>query len=125
MSEEAQRRGRNNRRRGQAGERELAGILQDNLGFAVKRNLGQERDSGHDINVPGFSIEVKRRKRVAGLYEWLEQASNGPSPTVMIRADGKDWLAVMRLNDWIQLARDEVYFHNVKIAHKEAEDAKK
>jgi len=36
--------GRGKRNKGAAGERELAGILKDHLGFEVKRNLGQARD---------------------------------------------------------------------------------
>lgn len=108
----AQRRGRNNRRRGQAGERELANRLTDELGLTVKRKLGQERDSGNDLDVPGFTIEVKRRKRVNGLYDWLKQAQNGPNPTVMVRADGEGWLAVMPLETWIKLAREEIIKDN-------------
>jgi len=97
------------RTKGAAGERELANLLSDALGLKVTRNLGQARDSGHDIDLPGFSVEVKRRKRVALLYEAMEQAQSGEgTPTVMLRADGKEWLVVMKLPDWIKLAREEI-----------------
>jgi len=97
------------RTKGAAGERELAGILADALGIEVKRKLGQARDSGNDIDLPGFAVECKRRARLAGLYEWIAQADGGNGPPVLIlRADGKGWLAVMRLPDWITLAREEV-----------------
>ena len=113
MDEAAVKRGRNNRRRGQQGERDLATRLSEEFGIKVKRNLGQERDSGHDINVPGFTIEVKRRSRVAGLYDWLKQAESGPNPTVMVRGDGQGWLAVMSLETWIKLAREEVVANRI------------
>ncbi len=97
------------RTKGAAGERELAGILADALGIEVRRKLGQARDSGNDIDLPGFSVECKRRARIAGLYDWLEQADGGNgAPVVMARGDGKVWLAVMRLDDWLTLSREEV-----------------
>lgn len=115
------RKGRNNRRRGQCGEREVAAILSDATGLEIKRLLGQERDGGHDIAFGPFRIECKRRKRVANLYGWLVQAAiNGASepgregldmagdPIVAIRADGQKWLIVQPLSDWIKLAREEV-----------------
>jgi Holliday junction resolvase len=101
--------GASQRRKGASGERELCGILSDALGFNVSRILGQARDSGHDIDVPGFSIEVKRRQRIALLYSALAQAMNGKgTPALMLRADGKEWLVVMHLPDFIKLAREEI-----------------
>lgn len=97
------------RRKGANGENELCSILRDNLGLDVRRKLGQARDSGNDIDLPGFQIEVKRRARIAGLYDWLAQAMNDKgTPTLMLRADGKDWLVVMHLPDFIKLAREEI-----------------
>lgn len=108
------------RTKGAGGERELCALLSDAFGQTVKRKLGQARDSGHDIDLPPFRIEVKRRKRIAGLYDWLEQADPmsplvypGASkglffPVVALRADGKDWLVVMRLRTWMRLAREEI-----------------
>ena len=98
-----------NRERGARGERELCSLLSDALGFSVSRRLGQARDSGHDIDLPGFAIEVKKRRRIALLYEAMSQAESGSrTPVVASRADGKDWLVTMRLSDWIKLAREEV-----------------
>lgn len=101
-----------NRERGARGERELCHLLADSLGFSVTRNLGQARDSGHDVDVPGFSIEVKRRRRIGLLYEALEQALGGEGiPAVASRADGKEWLVTMRLGDWIKVCREEIIAH--------------
>ena len=103
------------RTKGANGERELCALLSDAFGTVVKRKLGQARDSGHDIDLPPFRIECKRRKRIAGLYEWMKQAfvdesgiGDFTTPIVAIRADDKEWLIVMRLNDWIKLAREEI-----------------
>ena len=41
--------GRMARNKGARGENELAGILTDELGFVVKRKLGQARDGADDI----------------------------------------------------------------------------
>ena len=54
--------GRGKRNKGAAGEREVAGILKDHLGFEVKRNLGQARDGADDITIQKFRIEVKRQE---------------------------------------------------------------
>src|SRR5208282_4924502 len=111
------------RTKGAGGERELCGILSDALGPVVKRKLGQARDSGHDIDLPPFRIECKRRKRIANLYEWMAQAAEtyclvlhpdgtstdlSDTPVVALRADGKGWLVVLRLGDFIKLAREEI-----------------
>jgi len=61
--------GRGKRNKGAAGERELAGILKDHLGFEVKRNLGQARDGADDITIQKFRIEVK------GQSKWNHAAS--------------------------------------------------
>ena len=106
------------RTKGANGERELCALLTEWLGQKVTRNLGQARDGGNDITLDPFRIEVKRRKRIASLYEWLEQARiplrdwNGiypvPMPVVMCRSDNEGWLVVMRFNDWVTLAREEI-----------------
>lgn len=107
------------RRKGAHGERELAALLSDTFGEKITRRLGQARDSGHDIDLPPFRIEVKRRARIAGLYEWMDQAEGfNPAghqvkplaeiPVVALRADGKAWLIVLTLTDFCKLAREEI-----------------
>lgn len=103
--------GASQRRKGAAGERELAQILSEQLGWVVKRELGQPRDSGADLHICQFRVEVKRRKAIA-IHEWMDQAGAacGPAhvPMVACRADGKEWLVVMRLTDAIPLIRGEL-----------------
>jgi hypothetical protein len=95
------------RRKGAAGENEACKFLADEFGVVVKRNLDQTRDGGTDIHIGPFRIEVKRRARIAGLYEWLAQA-DGELPALMLRADGKGWLVVMDFEKWARLARGEM-----------------
>jgi hypothetical protein len=123
--------GRRNRQRGQEGEREVCALLSTAFGREVRRVLGQERDRGTDVMaLPPFRIEVKRRKAVAGLYDWIQQATGltkNPMrqdgrwysiekgawyfreaiPVVLLRADNQPWLAVMRMDDWAKLAKKE------------------
>lgn len=99
----------NNRRRGAATERELCAKLTADFGMVIQRKLGQARDSGHDVDLPGYCIEVKRRRRIALVYDAMAQAEpaakqDGTTPAVFLRADGKGWLVVLRYEDWQQMA---------------------
>lgn len=110
--------GASQRRKGAGGEREVCALLRGEFGVDVGRQLGQARDGGCDILLKPFVIEVKRRKRIANLYEWLDQSLVaaidarcrvlGTTPVVICRADGKEWLVVMSFLDWAKLAREEI-----------------
>jgi sRNA-binding carbon storage regulator CsrA len=124
---DAKKRGKRNRQRGQEGEREVAAILTENLGIPVKRLLGQERDKGSDILTKPYRWEVKRRKRIANIYEWLEESFNGLQsyseiPVVVFRADGKQWMVAIQLPEFIKLIREEIHVANSEskedISHK-------
>lgn len=114
------------RTKGASGERELCALLSDAFGEKITRRLGQARDSGHDVDLLPFRIECKRRKRIAGLYEWIAQAAGAlgpnatrvlyPFPTVMLRADNEEWLVVMRFTDWCTIAREEIVAKHLRRA---------
>jgi hypothetical protein len=104
------------RRKGKNGELELCHLLTDSFGVVIKRNLSQSRDAGHDIDVPPFRIECKRRAKIH-VYEWMKQVMRAcpggehpekVTPVLMIRADGERWLVVMDLFDWMAIAREEI-----------------
>ncbi len=103
--------GRGARNKGAAGERELAGILSDQLGFVVKRKLGQARDGEDDIQVGKFRIEVKRRERVS-IDDWCKQVEAciqpGEIPVVAYRRNGQPWRVVLLLDDFIPMVRDQL-----------------
>ena len=67
--------------KGASGEREVVHIIRDELGIECHRNLDQVRDGGADIKLPPFNIEVKRRARIAHIYEWLQQAEKSCVPS--------------------------------------------
>jgi Holliday junction resolvase len=103
--------GRMSRNKGAAAERELAALLSDELGFVVKRKLGQARDSGDDMQVGKFRIEAKRRETLA-LPAWCRQieehCSAGEVPIVAYRQNGQPWRIVMKLEDFLPLLRGEL-----------------
>lgn len=102
--------GASQRRKGQVAEREVASILSDHLGVKITRKLGQARDSGDDVQIGRYRLEVKRRERLA-VDDWCAQveACCGPQdvPVVVYRRSGQPWRVVLRLDDFIPLMREE------------------
>ena len=97
----------NARRKGKVGELEAAHFLRDHGFPDAGRMLGQSRDGGADIVTGGYVFEVKRRKRIGLVYQWIEQvraASHqyiGAQPVLLIRADHGEWLIVQPALDWL------------------------
>lgn len=104
--------GKSQRTKGAVGEREVCHLIQDTLGVEAKRNLSQTREGGCDIAVGPFHIEVKRRAKIGGIYDWMEQAEascmSGEHPVVFCRADGKKWLVVMTAEEALHLIGNEL-----------------
>jgi hypothetical protein len=102
--------GRGARSKGARGENELAQMLTDELGFIVKRKLGQARDGGDDIQVGKFRIEVKRREALR-LDEWCQQVEACCQPTevpiVAYRRNGQPWRAVVPMAWLIRQIRED------------------
>lgn len=75
MSKDASARGRSNRNRGAAAERELARWIKDELGVVVARNLKQyQRSQEGDLTPLGpFLLEVKYHARL-NVRDWWRQA---------------------------------------------------
>jgi hypothetical protein len=94
------------RAKGQSAERELAKELSKRLDGEVKRQLGQERDGGHDIDglpLRRFAIEVKRQEKLA-LPRWWEQACDQAAdrrvPVVAYRRSRSPWRFVVPIG-WV------------------------
>ena len=64
------------RSKGARGEREVARIISDLLGFAVSRRCRQHDNDCDLEGVPGWSVEVKNHSKVTRslLQSWWEQA---------------------------------------------------
>lgn len=114
--------GRGKRNKGAGGERELAALLSHELGFEVKRKLGQARDGGHDIEIGRFLIEVKRQERLA-IEAWCKQVEAActtysaidesgqlrePVPVVVFRRNGEPWRAVVPLDFLVRGIREDL-----------------
>lgn len=95
--------GRTSTTKGAAGERELFGLLSDQLGFVVKRELSASRDGGCDgLDVPGWAIEVKRTEQMlaAHWYQAVEQAEKaGRKPVLFWRKNRAEWRAFVSPQD--------------------------
>ena len=92
------------RDKGKAGERELAGLLQDRLGGTVRRALGQERDGGADLAVEGsplsgWAVQVKRAESFSLGRAWRQAEADAGErqPVVAHRANGGSWAFYVRL----------------------------
>jgi Holliday junction resolvase len=107
--------GRGKRNKGAAGERELAKLLTDELGFVVKRNLGQARDGADDITIQHFRLEVKRQERLQ-IDAWSQQveacAQPNEVPVVVYRRNGQPWRVCLLLDDFIPMLRDQLEGNN-------------
>jgi hypothetical protein len=103
--------GRSARNKGAAAERELAGMLSDQLGVVVKRKLGQARDGGDDIQIGKFRIEVKRREKLA-IEQWCKQVEatceGKDVPIVAFRRSGEPWRAVVPMAWLIAAMREQI-----------------
>lgn len=102
----------NSRAKGARGERELANALTA-LGFPSRRTqqfCGKGDDSADIVAVglEAYHIECKRTERFK-LYEALEQAQrdkkNSRVPTVMHRQNGRPWVVVLGLEDFLKLVK--------------------
>lgn len=104
--------GKSQRTKGAAGEREVCHLIRDTLGVDAKRNLSQTREGGCDIAVGKYHIEVKRRAKIGGIYDWMEQAEASclytEKPVVFCRADGEKWLVVMTAEEALRLLGNEL-----------------
>lgn len=91
-------RGRNNRIRGQRGEREAVTFLREHGVGCEDRLLGQERDSGYDLDTDAGPCEVKRRKKLPAYMIPREGVAY-----VMARQDYGRWYVVLDAEDWCRL----------------------
>ena len=98
------------RDKGKRGEREVALILREH-GFEARRGqqyCGANGDADV-VGVPGLHIEVKRTEKFR-MYEALDQAINDARedelPVVFTRKNNCDWVACLRLDDFMALFKE-------------------
>jgi len=97
--------GARSKRKGYRGEHELEQLLRIH-GLNARRVplSGAAPGTTGDMLIEGFEpAEVKYRESIgAYLWDWLEKAS-----CLFLRRNGKSWLVVMRLDDWVELVKGE------------------
>lgn len=103
----------NGKRKGKTGELELVRKLKEH-GYNVRRSVqynGKEEEGQADLlGLPGVHIECKRTEKLS-LYDAVDQAkrdSKGKNqiPVVFHRKNNCEWLAIMTLDDFVELYRE-------------------
>jgi len=91
--------GKMQRTKGQVGEREFAKLIFTNLGIECNRRIEQTRDSGHDLDLLDYAIEVKRAKKINITSWWRQTVENAlvanKLPVLAYRIDNMKWHVVM------------------------------
>jgi hypothetical protein len=90
------------RRKGANGELEICRLLTDELGTSVQRRLGAARDGGCDVDIPGWSIEVKRAERFLQAF-WQQAVEQAEAmkrrPVLFWRKSRASWSVYVDLFD--------------------------
>lgn len=102
--------GKMQRTKGQVGEREFAHLIQDNLGVECHRRVEQVRDSGHDLDLFDYAIEIKRAKKMKLTPWWRQTVENAEAinkiPVLAYRLDNQKWHVVMSFKDVLEYSGD-------------------
>lgn len=118
----------NSRAKGKTAERELIGELKRLLPGALtdklERNLTQTRNGGHDIlGLDGWAIEVKRYAEFtpADMVNCWEQTvmqarNERARPALCYRADRREWRAVVRASDLMQIEVSNGYMFTMDMS---------
>ena len=75
-------------------------------------------EAAPDVQTPTLKVhwEVKGRKRIAVVYEAMEQAEHDANedemPMVVLKADGKPWLVLLKSEDAFKLIRESEFLIN-------------
>ena len=100
----------NSREKGAAAERELANILRKH-GYTARRGQQYSGANGDAdvVGIPGVHIECKRVERL-NIHDAMQQAvrdaRDGEIPVVIHRKNRTEWLATLRLEDWLEERSD-------------------
>ena len=104
----------NSKEKGKRFERKIASIFREE-GYEARRSAqycGNTGEAADVVGIPNIHIECKNQNRMC-LYDWVDQAvrdstaaGDGKLPVVIHKADNKEILVTMRLDDWFQLFRE-------------------
>lgn len=93
-------------------------MISQNLGIDCKRRIEQTRDSGHDLDLMDYAIEVKRAKK-KNISGWWEQTTANAAtvrmkPVLAYRLDNQKWCIVMSFRDVLNGFKDTRYSDQTK-----------
>lgn len=95
--------GKQQRDKGNRGERELMALISEELGGTYRRSMESERSGGADcLEVPGWAIEVKRTETFLSAFweQACEQAEKARRrPALFWRKNRHGWVAHVDLHD--------------------------
>ena len=103
------------RNKGNAAEREVANLLADLTGWAVRRRLqeGRTDDTGDLEGIPDTTLQVKNYSDVLrairdGLPELRKQQARALTPfgALLVKRPRSGWIAVMELDQLAALIRE-------------------
>lgn len=101
----------NSRAKGAEGERELAKILRER-GYEARRGqqfCGANGDADV-VGLPGYHIECKRVEKLnleAAMEQSKRDARQGEIPIVAHRKNRHEWLATLRLEDFLDIMQSK------------------
>ena len=101
----------NSRAKGAEGERELAKILRER-GYEARRGqqfCGANGDADV-VGLPGYHIECKRVEKLnleAAMEQSKRDARQGEIPIVVHRKNRHEWLATLRLEDFLDVIQSK------------------
>lgn len=107
----------NSREKGAAAERELANILKEH-GYTARRGQQYSGANGDAdvVGIPGVHIECKRVERLNihdAMNQAVRDARDGEIPVVIHRKNRTEWLATLRLEDWLKERSDPDELHRL------------
>ena len=113
----------NSRTKGKRGELEAVHYLKDKGYDTARRSVqysGKGNEDSADIvdAIPGVHLEVKRTEK-CNPYKYLEQAiedseltGKGDIPVVMHRQNRKEWIAILRMDDLVNLLKKLEFYES-------------
>lgn len=105
-----QKKRKNSRAKGAAGERELANKLKE-YGYDCRRGqqyCGANGDADV-VGLEGIHIECKRVQKLNlddAMLQAIRDRKPDEYPSVFHRKNNREWLVTMKLDDWINLYRE-------------------
>jgi len=117
----------NSKVKGNAGEREIAHILEAH-GYTAHRGIqyNPDRFEADVEGLPGIHIEVKRVEQL-NIYKAMEQsirdAKDGEMPVVIHRRNRDYWKVTMRLEEWLEIYRKAAEYDKGRDKHDKSTDA--